>query len=164
MEPRIKTYKRKDLRSVKTEIRWKNAPLSRTKNIVPADRDKSKKEKRDEEKLKKLRECRDPQKQKLEPKPSDRLKFFTPWHFSVVLAGAVIAILALFALISISHGRNELGLEVSRLTEEQKKLVETNSRLKAKIEVLAVLEDLEIIARENLKLQTPQKGQIIVME
>jgi hypothetical protein len=120
--------------------------------------------KKKEAKLKKLEEYSDPKKQVLTPKPEDRLKFLSSWHFSVLLAGVVILILGLLALISISQSRNQLGLEVVRLTKEQDSLKEVNSRLKAKIEELVVLEDLEVIAKESLNLQTPQKGQIFVLD
>jgi hypothetical protein len=126
--------------------------------------DQEQKRKKKEERLNKLAEYSSPEKQKIKPGPQDRLSFLSPWHFTLVLTGLTIVILGLFALITIAQGRNQLGLEVSRLVKEQDRLKEVNGRLKAGIEELLILEDLEIIAEENMNLQTPKKGQIYVLE
>jgi cell division protein FtsL len=122
------------------------------------------KRKEREERLKRLNEFASPEKQKLLPTDRDRLNFFSSWHFTLVLTGIVVLVLILFVMISISQSRYQLGREVSRLTKEQQRLQEINGLLQARIEELVVLEDLELIARENLHLITPQKGQIYEIE
>jgi hypothetical protein len=119
---------------------------------------------RKEELLRRLAEYSDPERQRLEVAPCDRLSRFKAWSFSIVLGGVLVTILGLFALIAVAQGRNQLGLEVTRLTREHQRLIEINGRLKARIEELVVLEDLEAIARESLRLQTPQKGQIVEID
>ena len=128
------------------------------------DEERERRRKKKEERLLKLAEYGSPERQRLSPRPQDRLNLLSPWHLTVVMTGVVILILGLFALVTIAQGRNKLGLEVSRLVREQTRLQETNGRLKARIEELVILEDLEVIARENLNLQTPRKGQIYVLE
>jgi hypothetical protein len=128
------------------------------------DQDREAKRKKREERLSKLAEYGSPEKQKITPRPQDRLHFLSSWHFTVVFTGICVLILGLCALIVIAQGRNQLGLEVSRLLKEQHRLQEVNGRLKANIEGLLILEDLEVIAKENMNLQTPQKGQIHVLE
>ncbi|MDR1165703.1 MAG: hypothetical protein LBO66_07500 [Deltaproteobacteria bacterium] len=99
--------------------------------------------------------------QKLSPPPGHRLLFFSRGQVALLALCAVIFTLGLFVLVHIAQGRNQLGLDVSRLTRERARLLEINGRLKARIERLMVLEDLEIVAKDSLNLQTPRKGQIV---
>ncbi|MDR2613577.1 MAG: hypothetical protein LBG06_12455 [Deltaproteobacteria bacterium] len=119
---------------------------------------------RREELLRQLAEYRDPERQRLEVAPGDRLTRFRAWSFSILLGIIAVTVLGLFALIAVAQGRNQLGLEVTRLTREHQRLDDINTRLKARIEELVVLEDLEVIARENIRLRTPSQGQIVVIE
>jgi hypothetical protein len=153
---KAKAYKHKDLYSDAKRTKKNNKAFSREEN--------NEKSKKREAELKKLAEYRPPEKQKLTPRPQDRLKFFSAWHFTVVLSGVIVLVLGLFALISISQARNQLGIDMTRLTRENERLKEINGRLKARIEQLVILEDLEAIAKETLNLQTPQKGQIFELE
>ncbi|MDR2460887.1 MAG: hypothetical protein LBE38_08920 [Deltaproteobacteria bacterium] len=118
------------------------------------------KKKAQEDRLRQLKEYSTPEMMRLSPSERDRLKYFSSWHFTLVMAGIGVLVAILFAMVVIAQGRYQLGLDVSRLTKEQERLQEINGQLKTRIEEMMVLEDLEVIARENLRLQTPQKGQI----
>ncbi|MDR2199037.1 MAG: hypothetical protein LBR53_06245 [Deltaproteobacteria bacterium] len=121
-------------------------------------------ERRREEISRKLKEARSPEKQALHPGPKDRLSFLPFSRFVVILGCIVITVLGLFTLTYLSLARNQLGAEVSRLTTEQERLKEANGHLKAKLERLVSLEDLELVSRESLGLSMPRTGQIVVLE
>ncbi|MDR2340009.1 MAG: septum formation initiator family protein [Deltaproteobacteria bacterium] len=117
-----------------------------------------------EARLRELQEMRAPERQALRPKPKDALGFLPLTHFVIITGCIVILVLGLFALNYLAQARNELGAEVSRLTKEQQDLKERNGHLKATLERMVALEDLEIIAKESLGLVMPKTGQIVVLE
>jgi cell division protein FtsL len=73
-------------------------------------------------------------------------------------------ILGLLGMTSLAMRHNQLGREVSRLTGLKVELADQNRRLKADMDSLTVLEDLEAVARERLGLVSPSKGQIEIIE
>ncbi|MDR1037419.1 MAG: DUF2019 domain-containing protein [Deltaproteobacteria bacterium] len=158
--PRTRPYRHKDLQKQAAK-----KPRKPEKREARPPREVSlEARRRREERLRRLAEYASPERQRIEVDPSDRLTRFRPWSFSIVFSGIMVAILGLFALIAVAQGRNQLGIEVSRLNREHQRLSEVNTRLKARIEELVVLEDLEVIARESLRLRIPQKGQIVEID
>jgi cell division protein FtsL len=117
-----------------------------------------------EERRRLLRAARSPERQTLRPRDSDALHFLPLGQFVIIAGCIVIFISGLFALNYLAQNKNQLGADVSRLTREQQRLMEENLHLKARIERLTALDDLEIIARENLGLSMPSRGQIVVLE
>ncbi|MDR1081111.1 MAG: hypothetical protein LBQ79_09195 [Deltaproteobacteria bacterium] len=157
--PRTRPYRHKDLQKQAAKAR---KPEKRDRK--PPREVSLEARRRREERLRRLAEYASPERQRIEVDPADRLSRFRPWSFSLVFSGIMVAVLGLFALIAVAQGRNQLGIEVSRLNREHQRLSEVNTRLKARIEELVVLEDLEVIARESLRLQIPQKGQIVEID
>jgi cell division protein FtsB len=117
-----------------------------------------------EEKLKKLMEMRAPERQVLKPRPGDSLSVLPLYRFVLAVGCITIFVSGLFVLNYLAQSKNQLGAEVSRLTTEQQRLKENNGHLKAKLERLLVLENLETIARDPLGLAMPRTGQIVVLE
>jgi hypothetical protein len=126
------------------------------------DYQEKKKKRTREEKLPKIKY--DPEGERLSPSPSDRLSYQPFSRVFVVCVSILILIGGLWALLHIAQTRHQLGLDISRLKREQEKLLDINGRLKARLEEMIVLEDLEVIARESLGMRTPQKGQIVELD
>ncbi|MDR1312557.1 MAG: hypothetical protein LBQ12_02415 [Deltaproteobacteria bacterium] len=158
--PRTRPYRHKDLQKQAAKAKRKKKP----DQPKPPREISLEARRRREERLRRLAEYGSPERQRIEVAPGDRLTRFRPWSFSIIVSGIMVAVLGLFALIAVAQGRNQLGIEVSRLNREHQRLAEVNTRLKAKIEELVVLEDLEAIARQSLRLQIPQKGQIVEID
>ncbi|MDR1038978.1 MAG: hypothetical protein LBR80_02190 [Deltaproteobacteria bacterium] len=155
--PRIRPYRHKDLQQQKPK--GKKAP-----DRKPPREERPEARRRREERLRRLAEYASPERQRIEVDPGDRISRFRSWSFSIVAGGILVAVMVLFALIAVAQSRNQLGIEVSRLNREHQRLSETNTRLKARIEEMVVLEDLEAIARQSLNLQIPRKGQIVEID
>jgi cell division protein FtsL len=117
-----------------------------------------------EERFKKLKEMRSLDRQILFPKHTDALIYLPISKFVIMVGCIIIIVLALFTLTYLAQTKNQLGTDLSRLNEERERLRETNGHLKAKLERLVALEDLELIARESLGLRAPKTGQIIILE
>jgi cell division protein FtsB len=117
-----------------------------------------------EEKLKLLKIMQAPERQVLKPQEKDAIRSIPLSQFVIMLGCIIIMVLGLFTLIYLAQVKNQLGADVSRLEAERKMLRENNGHLKAKLERLVALEDLELIARESLGLSMPKTGQIIILE
>jgi cell division protein FtsB len=117
-----------------------------------------------EERLRRLMEMRAPERQVLQPRPNDGLKFMPLSRFMVAFGCIVIFIAGLLALIHLAQVHTQLVAEVNTLSQKQQRLKEKNGHLKAKLERLTVLDDLEIVAKESLGLYMPKTGQIVVLE
>jgi hypothetical protein len=122
------------------------------------------KARRKDERAKRLASLSDPERQALRPRPGDALSHLPLSHFATVFGCILILVLGLFALNYLAQSKNELGAEVSRLTREQQALRERNGHLKATLERLISLEDLEAISRESLGLRMPRTGQIVILD
>jgi cell division protein FtsL len=105
-----------------------------------------------------------PENQLLARLPEETLSFISAKNFFILAAAAVILFLGFLVFIRVSHGQNELGMEISRLAKYQVQLMEENRRLKIELARLAALDDLEIVARRDLGLVSPSQGQIIVID
>jgi cell division protein FtsL len=93
-----------------------------------------------------------------------RLRRLPPGIFAP-LAAIVLAVLAAMAVMTwLAMRHNQMGREVSRLTTEKVRLNDLNRRLRADMDALTVLEDLETVARERLGLVSPSQGQIEIIE
>jgi hypothetical protein len=96
--------------------------------------------------------------------PSHQIRRLRPALF-VPLAGIVfVLIMGLFGMTHLAMRHNHLGREVSRLTSQKVALTDQNRRLKADMDAMTVLEDLEAVARGRLGLISPSKGQIEIIE
>ncbi|MDR2443728.1 MAG: hypothetical protein LBE31_09460 [Deltaproteobacteria bacterium] len=96
--------------------------------------------------------------------PTERLERIPPRAFAILAAILVVLILGLWFKTTLAMRHNQLGREVSRLTDEKVELNELNRELKAEMARLTVLEDLEFIAIESLGLVSPKDGQIEIIE
>ncbi|MDR1576685.1 MAG: cell division protein FtsL [Deltaproteobacteria bacterium] len=111
-----------------------------------------------------LEQFQRPENQLLARLPDETLSFLSARNFLVIAMVAVIFFLGLLVFIRVSHSQNELGMEISRLTNYQVQLREENRRLKIELARQASLDDLEIVARRDLGLISPSQGQIIVID
>ncbi|MDR2141136.1 MAG: cell division protein FtsL [Deltaproteobacteria bacterium] len=105
-----------------------------------------------------------PESQLLARLPDETLSFLSARNFFLVATAVVILFLGLLVYIRVSHTQNELGMDISRLTNYQVQLQEENRRLKVELARLASLDDLEIVARRDLGLVSPSQGQIVVID
>ncbi|MDR1872301.1 MAG: cell division protein FtsL [Deltaproteobacteria bacterium] len=111
-----------------------------------------------------LERSRLPENQLLARLPDMDLGFLSAKNFFLVSLMVVAFFIGFLIIIRASHSKNELGMEVSRLTNYQVQLREENRRLKVELARLASLDDLETVARRDLGLVSPSQGQIVVID
>ncbi|MDR1657349.1 MAG: hypothetical protein LBT47_07315 [Deltaproteobacteria bacterium] len=96
--------------------------------------------------------------------PTEKLDHLPNRVFALLAAILFVFIFGLLGKTTLAMKQNQLGRDVSNLTNEKIRLTEVNRELKANLARLVVFEDLEVIAREHLGLVNPQKGQIEIID
>jgi uncharacterized protein HemX len=96
--------------------------------------------------------------------PKYRLRPLPKGLFAPLAACVLALVLGLLLMTYLAMRHNQLGREVSRLNNQKVALADLNRRLKADMDMLTVMEDLELVARERLGLVSPAKGQIEIIE
>ncbi|MDR2454991.1 MAG: hypothetical protein LBE49_00130 [Deltaproteobacteria bacterium] len=96
--------------------------------------------------------------------PKYRLRRLPKGLFAPLAACVLALVLGFLLMTYLAMRHNQLGREVSRLNNQKVALADLNRRLKADMDMLTVMEDLELVARERLGLVSPAQGQIEIIE
>ena len=92
------------------------------------------------------------------------LSFLTARQFCALILVTLTAVMLVWGMISSNHRAVNFSYEISKLTKRKTELLEINRSLNADLAGLGTLDQLEKEARDNLKLITPQQGQIVVID
>ena len=103
--------------------------------------------------------------EEFDPAPSRRsLRRRPPGIFAPLAASLAAVILGFLMMTHLAMRHNQLGREVSRLNSQKVALTDLNRRLRADMDMLTVLGDLEVVARDRVGLVSPSIGQIEIIE
>lgn len=92
------------------------------------------------------------------------LSFLSARHFLALVSLALVALLLVWFLVQSNHMAVAYSYEISDLTQQKLRLIETNRQLNAELAQASSLSQLEEVARAKLGLITPQQGQIVVID
>ncbi len=92
------------------------------------------------------------------------LAFLSARHFLTLVSLALVAVLLVWFLVQSNHLAVAYSYEISDLTQQKLRLIETNRQLNSELARASSLSQLEEVARTKLGLVTPQQGQIVVID
>lgn len=95
---------------------------------------------------------------------ADPLSFLSGRHFLALVTLALVGVLLVWGLMRSNHVAVAHSYEISDLTQQKLRLLETNRQLNTELARVSSLQQLEDAARGQLGLITPRQGQIVVID
>ncbi len=92
------------------------------------------------------------------------LSFLSARHFLVLAALVLAGVMLVWGLVRSNHTAVAHSYEISDLTQQKLRLLETNRQLNTELARVSSLHQLEELARGKLGLITPKQGQIVVID
>ncbi|MBW2060172.1 MAG: cell division protein FtsL [Deltaproteobacteria bacterium] len=83
--------------------------------------------------------------------------------FLALSVGFLITVFA-FAFVWINHQAVQIGYDITRLNQQQLKLIDLNRKLRVELANLTSLDRLERLAKKKLGLVAPRPEQVVVVE
>jgi hypothetical protein len=95
---------------------------------------------------------------------ADPLSFLSGRHFLALATLALVGVMLVWGLVRSNHVAVAHSYEISDLTQQKLRLLETNRQLNTELARVSSLQQLEDAARGQLGLVTPKQGQIVVID